>query len=316
MISFTIHGFYFSNNAWISIRESDMIKTWLREIRANFLILAVVLVMIGGAAAWHDGVFRPFLFILTLIGIVIAHISVNLFNEYSDWRTGIDSHTKRTPFSGGSGNMQAGRLDPGHVRLASWLTLAVAFCIGLCLAYASGWPVIAFMIAGGVVTVFYTDYLAKWLVGEVASGIALGSLVVIGTYFVQTESITPGIVWASIPPGLLTMALLYLNEFPDMEADRAGGRYHLVIALGRKRAAVGYVLILAAVYAILITSVVSNAAPRTLLLGLLTIPVALMAAVRALRYSDDMERLVPALGMNVMVVLATDFLMVVGFLLG
>jgi 1,4-dihydroxy-2-naphthoate octaprenyltransferase len=251
-----------------------------------------------------------------MTGIILAHSSVNLFNEYSDWRTGIDTHTKRTAFSGGTGTLQAGELTPVSVRIASWLTLGTAFLIGLYLAYRSGWVVLALMAAGGIVTVTYTDYLARWMLGEASSGIALGSLVVIGAYYVQTGAVTPGIAWASIPPGLLTSALLYLNEFPDMEADRAGGRFHLVIALGRKRAAVGYAILLAAVYVSLAGGVVAGATPPTVLLGFISTPLAIAASYKALRYHDNMERLEPALGMNVAVVLATDFLMAAGYVLG
>ena len=206
----------------------NSIIIWLKEIRANFLVLAVVLVMIGVAAAWHDGSFNSGIFIITLIGVVTVHISVNLFNEYSDWKTGIDENTERTPFSGGSGNLQKGLLKPFQVRLAAWITLTVAFFIGLGLAWISGWPVLILMGVGGIATVFYTDYLAKLIIGELAAGITLGSFVVIGTYFVQTGEITSGIIWASVSPGILTMLLLLLNEFPDIEADRAGGfRYYL-----------------------------------------------------------------------------------------
>ena len=78
--------------------DKNYISTWLAEIRANFLILSVVLVMIGAAAAWNDGSFNSVLFLLTVFGVVSVHISVNLFNEYSDWRTGIDENTDRNSF--------------------------------------------------------------------------------------------------------------------------------------------------------------------------------------------------------------------------
>jgi len=293
-----------------------MMKTWLKEIRAEFLVLSVLLVMIGGAAARHEGTFNLSTFLVTLFGVVAAHISVNLFNEYSDWRTGIDEHTVRTPFSGGSGNLQAGLLEPVEVKRAAWTSLGAAFLAGLWLARVSGWPVLALMAVGGIVTVSYTDYLSRWMVGEFASGLTLGSLVVIGTYFVQTGAIDSGIVWASVPPGLLTMGLLYLNEFPDVEADRLGGRRHLVIALGRKRAAFGYSLILAAVYTGLVLGVIRGETPGTVLIGLVTLPAAAAAAYRTVRHPDEREKLLPALATNVVVVLATDFLIALGFMMG
>lgn len=289
---------------------------WLKEIRANFLILAVFLVMIGGAAARRDGSFNPGLFIVTVIGIVFAHISVNLFNEYSDWKTGIDERTVRTPFSGGSGNLQKGLLKPSQVRLAAWITLAVAFFIGLWLALVSGWPVLVLMGIGGITTVFYTDYFTKWMIGDFASGITLGSFVVIGTYYVQTGGITSGILWASVSPGILTTLLLLLNEFPDVEADRAGGRRHLVIVLGKRVSGVIYAVLLMSVFLIFILGTVMKEMPVTVLVCFLTFPLAFYTAHHVLRYGSVTPKIIPVLGKNVIVVLATDFLMTVGYLIG
>ncbi len=293
----------------------NSIIIWLKEIRANFLVLAVVLVMIGGAAAWHDGSFNTGIFIITLIGVVAAHISVNLFNEYSDWKTGIDENTERTPFSGGSGNLQKGLLEPFQVRLAAWITLTVAFFIGLWLAWVSGWPVLILMGVGGIATVFYTDYLAKLIIGELAAGITLGSFVVIGTYFVQTGEITSGIIWASVSPGILTMLLLLLNEFPDIEADRAGGRRHLVIVFGKRISGIMYSILLMCVYLIFILGAVKGTMPITVLICFITFPVAVYIVYSVLRYGSEKQKIIPALGMNVMVVLITDFLLTVGYLI-
>ncbi|MFC1561103.1 1,4-dihydroxy-2-naphthoate octaprenyltransferase [Candidatus Latescibacterota bacterium] len=291
------------------------IKIWLKEIRANFLVLAVALVMIGGAAAWHYSNFNPGIFIITLIGVVSAHISVNLFNEYSDWKTGIDENTERTPFSGGSGNLQKGLLKPFQVRLAAWITLTVAFFIGLGLACVSGWQVLIFMGIGGITIVFYTEYLTKWMIGEFASGLTLGSFVVIGTYFVQTSEITSNIIWASVSPGILTMLLLLLNEFPDIEADRTGGRRHLVIVLGERISGVIYSILLMCVYLVFILGAVKGTMPVTVLLCFITFPLAAHTVYRVLRYGSEKQGMNPALGMNVIVVLTTDFLLAVSYLI-
>jgi 1,4-dihydroxy-2-naphthoate polyprenyltransferase len=291
------------------------LKIWLRETRANFLILSVLLTAIGVSAAWHHGSFSISLFILTAIGVVAAHTGVNLFNEYSDWRTGIDEHTIKTPFSGGSGTLQEGLLKPRKVLISAWASLLFAFIIGLGLVWHSGWIILVFMAFGGLTAVFYSDYLARWTLGEIASGITLGSMVVAGAYYVQTGTITSGIIWASISPGILTALLLFLNEFPDADADRAGGRKHLVIVLGKRRAAVLYAFSLLVVYFVIIAGIVTENIPKGLYLGLLTFPLALIAAYRTLRYHSDTPRLIPVQGINVTIVLITDLLMAIGFIL-
>ncbi|HDY87308.1 MAG TPA: prenyltransferase [bacterium] len=295
---------------------NNSIKIWLSEIRANFLVLAVVLVMIGGAGAFHDGSFNPVIFVVTVIGVVFAHISVDLFNEYSDWKTGIDERTERTPFSGGSGNLQKGLLQPSQVHTAAWITLIVAFIIGLGLAWVSGWQVLILMAAGGIAIIFYTDYFAKWIIGELISGITLGSFVVLGSYFVQTGEISHSIIWASIPPGILTSLLLLLNEFPDVDADRAGGRRHIIILLGRRAAAVIYSVMLMLVFLFPVLGIIIDDMPYGVLISFLTFPLAVYIIYRVFRYGTEIPMIIPALGMNVIVVLATDFLMAVGYLIG
>ncbi|MBN1291554.1 MAG: prenyltransferase [Candidatus Latescibacteria bacterium] len=297
------------------MKNQSYLKVWLAEIRANFLILSVVLVMIGGTAARYHGSFHPGLFIITLLGIVFAHISVNLFNEYSDWKTGIDFQTNRTPFSGGSGMLQQKLLYPRHVKTASWITLFGAFLIGLMLAWISGWPVLVFMIIGGLTTIFYTDFLTRYMIGELASGITLGSLVVIGTYFVQTSAVSSEIIWASISPGILTMLLLFLNEFPDAEADIAGGRRHMVIVLGKHKAAYVYTLLLLTVYVVIIGGVIFGELPLAALISLVTLPLAAIVSWKTIKYKENNGKLIPALGMNVAIVLVTDFLMALSFII-
>jgi 1,4-dihydroxy-2-naphthoate polyprenyltransferase len=298
------------------MRASYSAVLWLRETRANFLVLPFALVAIGGAAASRSGRFGWGSFLLTLAGVILAHVSVNLFNEYSDWRTGIDEHTMKTPFSGGSGTLQAGLLRPSAVLAASWGSLAVAFLIGVWLTWMSGWEILPLMAAGGVTILLYTDVFAKLGIGEPASGITLGSFVVIGTYFVQTGAFDAGIIWASVPPGLLTALLLYLNEFPDADADRAGGRRHLVILLGKRRAAFLYAFAMGCVYLSIVLGVIVGGLPAGTLAGFATLPFALRAAAITFRSHDDAAKMVPALGANVAVVLGTDFLIAAGFFLG
>lgn len=291
------------------------VRIWLRETRANFLMLPVALVAIGGAAAFRAGSFHAGSFVLTALGIILAHVSVNLINEYSDWRTGIDGNTVRTPFSGGSGVLQAGLLRPGTVLLAAFCALSAAFLDGVWLAWHTGWPVLVLMAAGGGAVLFYSEGFARWCLGEFVSGLTLGSFVTLGTYYVQTGSFGAMIVWASVPPGILTTVLLLLNEFPDADADRAGGRRHLVIVLGKPRAAILYAALLAAVYGVLAAGVLTGNLPVGVSLGFITIPAAFRAALHAIRHASGGE-LLPAQGLNVAVVLGTDFLLAAGLLIG
>ncbi len=295
--------------------QRDKIKIWLAQVRANFLLLPVLLVSLGGALAYKQGHFNWGYFYLTLIGIVSAHVSVNLFNEYSDYKTGIDMLTERTPFSGGSGMMQAGLTSPKSVLIAAWLTLFLSFIIGLYFTLKVGLMLLAIIVVGGLATVFYTDYLAKWILGELFAGLCLGTLVVLGSYMVQTGQIEWSAVVLSIPPGILTALLLLLNEFPDLEADRKGGRKHLVIKYGKRKSILIYGVSLAICYLIIVVSCAYNWIPRTALIACLTIPFAFLAFRGGWYHSTRGSTILPALELNVLVVLGTDFLLVLGILM-
>jgi 1,4-dihydroxy-2-naphthoate octaprenyltransferase len=286
---------------------------WMMQVRAPFLLLAVMLVLIGGAVAFQEGKLDWLRFVLAMVGTILAHASVNLFNEHSDYKTKIDETTPKTPFSGGTGNLQAGLTKPGAVLGAALGTGLVALAIGVYLSWVAGWWLLAFIGAGALATVFYTSHLARWTLGELAAGTCLGTFVVLGTYYSMVGTVGWEIVWLSIPPGILTALLLLLNEFPDAEADRKGGRRHLVIVLGHRRAAVVYVTALAAVYLILIAGAILRWFPPTVLIALLTLPLALKASLGALRHGRDLEKLVPAMGANVGLVLGTDLLIAIAY---
>ena len=303
--------------------ENNNFKIWMAQIRANFLILAVLLVAIGLALTYkyqptgsHFNVFHA---ILLMIGVVSAHISVNLFNEYSDYKTKIDFSTNRTPFSGGSGMLISGKTKPSSVHFASWLTLCIAAAIGIYFSIVSHWSILVISIVGAFAIIFYTNYLAKVVMGEFFAGLALGTLVVLGVYISMTA--TPStpfnallhseVLWVSIPPGILTSLLLLINEFPDSEADRAGGRRHLVIKFGQKFAAYIYTLGMVATFGIIIILPITGISSAWILLALLPLPLAIQASTIAIQHGTEVDKLVPALGSNVITVLATDLLLAV-----
>ena len=259
------------------------------------------------SSIWHS--------LLLTAGVVLAHVSVNLFNEISDYKSKIDEHTARTPFSGGSGMLQAGRTTVGRVTLAAYLTLLAAGGIGLYFCLVSGWPILFFMICGALATRFYTCHLAKWLIGELVSGLTLGSFVVIGVHYALTRFMTLDIIYISLVPGILTALLLFLNEFPDAEADRQGGRRHLVIFFGTKKSAVIYAGAVVLLFALIAAGPFVENIPYTVLIALSTLPLGAAAAFLTLTYHDEPLRLVRAQGLNVALVILTDLLLAVAYFL-
>lgn len=301
----------------------EKFKVWMAQIRANFLILSVFLVLLGLALSLkypNAEDFRWFRAALVLIGTIMAHISVNLFNEYSDYTTKIDFSTKQTPFSGGSKMLISGKSNPRQVLLVAIIALFIAFAIGIYLSIVSHWMILVFAMIGSFSIVFYTSTLAKYMLGELFAGFALGTLVVLGTYIAMVAE--PGMAWGqlipveaellSIPPGILTALLLLINEFPDSEADRKGGRKHLVIRMGKQNAAWIYAAGVAATFLIILVLPVLTITSYWIYLGLIPLPLGLKASITAIKFNQNNAKLIPALGSNVMMVLGVDLLLAVG----
>jgi 1,4-dihydroxy-2-naphthoate octaprenyltransferase len=305
----------------------EKVKFWLAEMRAPFLILAVLLVAIGLAFGWkyhpEGTTFNPLYAALLLIGVVSSHIAVNLFNEYSDNKSKIDHNTKRTPFSGGSGILSTGKLSSKSVFRAAVITLIIALAIGIYFAVTVHWIIFLLSGLGAFSILFYTNFLAKIQLGELFAGLTLGTFVVLGSYVVMTAS--PGMVISelfptdvllmSIPPGILTALLLLINEFPDMEADKLGGRKHLVIWLGRKKAAYVYLGGMIATFGVIIGAALFNIVSTWFMVALLPMPFAYKASLGAIKHGNNTPKLIPALGMNVLTVLSTDLFIAVAVLL-
>lgn len=310
-----------------TIMSNNRFTIWIAQIRANFLVLAVLLVLLGLATALQFPGVREFTWwevVLLFLGVVSSHISVNLFNEYSDYRTKIDFHTNRTPFSGGTGMLTSGFTTPKQVLTVAYSTLIFSFIAGVYFTISSHWSVLLISFIGVFSVVSYTSFLAKYALGEFFSGLALGTLVVIGSYIALTA--TPGmtlsqlvpveVVWLSIPPGILTFLLLFINQLPDVEADITGGRRHLVIIMGRKAAARFYLGGLVLTFAIVAILPIAGLASPWILIALLPIPIATKASLIALKEYGNTEKLVPALVNNVITVLSVDLLLALGVFLG
>jgi 1,4-dihydroxy-2-naphthoate octaprenyltransferase len=213
--------------------------------------------------------------------------------------------------------LTSGLTTPREVLVAAIATLVIPLAIGIYFAIISHWTILVISLIGAFSIVFYTNFLAKLMLGELFAGLALGSLVVLGTYIAMTAnpgmqigSIVPSEVeWLSVPPGILTGLLLFINEFPDREADLEGGRNHLVIRLGKKRAAWLYSACMVITFAIIMVLPLAGLSSYWIYLALFPIPFAVKASVTAVKFGDNYPKMVSALGSNVVAVLLTDLLL-------
>jgi 1,4-dihydroxy-2-naphthoate octaprenyltransferase len=258
--------------------------------------------------------FNALHFSLALIGALSAHVSVNVLNDYFDYKSGIDLKTIPTPLSGGSGILRSGLLKPESVYRFGLANLIITFLIGMYFVYAVGWLILPVGLLGIAIVYFYTPTLTKMrMVSELGAG--LFALMVVGTFYTQTARYSPSLIATSLIPGLLIANLLLLNEFPDVEADRAGGRKHIPIMLGRKRAAKVYVAILCLAYVLLLLYTWLKILPVPCLLGIATLPLAVKASKGVLAHYDDIPKLIPCMIANVQIVLGLPLLITFGLLI-
>lgn len=284
-------------------------------MRLPFVILAPMCVLVGMGAAYQATGHLNWLYsALTLIAGVTAHISVNAFNEYFDFKTGLDAQTQRTPFSGGSGTLQAHpELESGAL-ITAWVALGVTALIGAYFTFVWGWLAVPLGILGLILLYGYTAWMVyNPILCLLAPGIGFGPLMVLSTYFALTGRYSWQALVASLVPFFLVSDLLLLNQFPDLEADRTSGRRHYPILLGRKVSGYIYIAFLAAAYVVIALGVFLGFLPLFSLLGLLTLIFAVQVIRNVLANSENVPALIPSMGQNVLINILTPALLAIGF---
>ena len=293
------------------------VKIWLMQIRLPFLVLAPISVLVGVSVAVYESYPMNALYLaLAFVGALLAHIAVNVLNEYFDYKSGVDFKTVRTPFSGGSGVLTEGLLNPRSVYIFGLACIAAIIAIGGYFLYAHSAAILPLGVVGLATVYFYTTHLTRSpLLCAIAPGLGFGPLMVLGTYFALTGTYSLAAGLASIVPFFLVSNLLLLNQFPDVEADASAARRHLPIVIGRKGSSDVYALLLLAAYVALVVSVLVKVLPYMGLFGLLTLPLGLMAVKGARKYYDEIENLIPVMGRNVLLTLLLPLLMAIGIII-
>lgn len=289
-------------------------------IRIPFLILSLILGVLGASVAWYESKrfgsnFDAGYAVLALFGLLVAHAAVNIFNEYFDTLSGLDYRTRRTPFSGGSGATPTGLMT---VRQDLWLGIIcfiLLIPIGAFFVVKSGILLLPLLFLATLLIVLYSPVILKMGYPEWSPGLGLGILPVLGAYFVHTGTYTWSAFAASMPSYFLVHNLLLLNEFPDVEADITVNRRTLPIVAGKKNAAYFFSVFVILVYLWVVWAVICGHMPVYTLLSLLTLPLA-VCVIRGSFLYDDLGLFIPVMKKNVLLVLSTQALIALGYVLG
>jgi 1,4-dihydroxy-2-naphthoate octaprenyltransferase len=249
------------------------LRIWLAALRPVSFTASIIPVLVGTAVA-ADREFHAGLFVLALIGSVAIHAGTNLVNDYFDHVKGTDNEESL----GQSGVIQRGLLSARAVLIGGIVAFAVGAGVGLVITAMVGWPVLALGVASVLAGYFYTASpfsLAYRGLGEVVVFVFMGPVIVIGSYYVQTQSWDWAPFVASLPIGLLVAAILHANNVRDIENDRRNNKWTLAALAGRPLADYEYVALMLGGYAVVVAMTLAGGAPWPVLITLLTLPLAL-----------------------------------------
>jgi len=293
-----------------------MLSVWLRVIRVRFLLASVIAVSVGLALTWRqNSSIDPLDAILIFAGVMALHASVDLLNDFWDFKRGIDTKTIRTKMSGGTGVLPEGLLKPSSVYRAGIGFLIIGSVIGSYFVITDG-IVIGIILGFAILSIyFYSTKIVDSGLGEFFVAVK-GSMIVIGTYYIQSGEITIESILGGIVVGVLSSLVLFIASFPDHDADKSKGRKSLVISVGKEKAAKLFWIFPLVSYFAIIIGVSTNLFPLISLITLLTIPLMIKSGLGLRKNFDSIENLVPFMSSTLMFSRITGSLFVVSFLVG
>ena len=264
------------------------LRIWLMAARPRTLPAAIAPVLVGSAAAcWvmDNGDFRWDTFAAALVGAIFIQIGTNLANDYSDAKRGADTVDRLGPVRVTASGLAA----PRRVLYATWAAFALAALTGIYLAIEVGPEILLIGVLSIAAGILYTGgpkpYGYEGL-GEIFVFVFFGLVAVNGSYYVQLEELDALPILLSVPIGLLSAAILVVNNVRDIDTDRRAGKRTLAVRLGRERTRGVYLAMVALSFALLPLALLLGDGPALGLLGLLSAPLAL-GPIRAVRESTD-----------------------------
>ncbi len=292
-----------------------MLSLWLRVIRVRFLLASVIAVSVGLAINWtQNNSIDFFAALLTFAGVMALHASVDLLNDFWDYKRGIDNITKRTKMSGGTGVLPEGLLKPSSVYRAGIAFLIIGGGIGAYFVMTDG-IIIAIILAFAILSIYF--YSTKIVDSGLAEFfVALkGTMIVLGAFFIQSNQLTVDVLLAGVIVGVLSSLVLFIASFPDYDADKSKGRKTLVIVAGKRKATSIFWAFPIISFGVLIFGVYSQLFPISSLLALVPIPLIILAGIGLRKNYENQDLLFPSMSKTLMFSRLVGLLFVVGILI-
>ena len=220
-------------------------------------------------------------FALVFLGGSFLHLAANTYNDYFDWTSGTDqiNNDYFLQLSGGSRAIELGLITEKQLFKLATTFLALAGLAGLVIMLDDKVELLYYGLAGAFSGYFYTGYplrlVARKGIGEILIGLNYGPLMTMGAIFAMSGIHSWNAFLFGIPLGLLTTAILWINQFPDSKSDEIAGKHHLVVVLGLEKASWGYLILMLAAFGSIYVLYIYDIVEQGALLSLLGLPIAL-----------------------------------------
>ena len=293
-----------------------MLSVWLRAIRIKFLLASVITVSLGLSLAWYSGYqIDIFHALLTFAGVISLHASVDLLNDYWDFKRGIDTKTKRTKMSGGTGVLPEGLLKPKSVYFVGIGFLILGSIIGIYFVIIFGITIGLILGFAILSVIFYSTKIVNWGLAETFVTIK-GTLIVIGTFFIQSQSIDEITILGGIVIGILSSLVLFVTSIPDHDVDKEKGRRTLVIIFGKSNVVKTFLIFPIIAYGIVFFGVAMELFPIYSLIVLLAKPFLIMSILQLKDYQKSETILIKSMTQTLYFSRIMGALFIISFLIG
>jgi 1,4-dihydroxy-2-naphthoate polyprenyltransferase len=288
---------------------------YIKALRLPFLAGSLVPLITASFFCYYKGAFAFYPFFIAILGVSALHLGSNLFNDYFD-APGTDSINRRiTPFSGGSRVIQEHKVQPSSILVLSLLLFLIGTLCGL-LFYVNGRPYVLLIgLFGLFAGLAYSAPPIKLMsigLGEIFIFFAFGPFITLGTSYVITGILSWSDFLLGIPHGFFIMAVIWINEFPDYQADHDSKKRNIVVRLGLSKARYVYGLIMLLPFFFVILLVLAIGIPYTILLSLVAIPLSIKAIYILWDNYMSYKNLIPAQALTIITMTSVGLLISAG----
>lgn len=282
-----------SNNIKEALNEKDGFDVWWRMTRPHTLTASFVPVFVGTMLAYMDYTINWLLFFAMLFASFLIQIATNLFNEYYDFVRGLDTEES----VGISGSIVRDGIKPDTIRNLAIILYIIAALLGIYICYESSWWIAVIGLACMAVGYLYTGGplpISSTPLGEIASGLMMGTFIIGISYFIQTGIVTEQVILISLPIMIFIGAINMANNIRDRDGDEKGGRKTIPVLLGREKSISVLAGCFTVAYILTIIYIILGLLPLWSIISFLSIPIAIQV-IKNFRGKTEPLEMMPAM---------------------